>query len=94
MKFKPEDVAFWMLMLATLTVILWLLKGSPTLESSLITVGLFIISSEILLWKKYFEVDKETAVSFTKLKNDISNLGTGQKDIITKLTKIEKYIKS
>ena len=66
---------------------LWLLKGSPTLENAVITIGLFIISSELMLWKKYFEIDKNTAVSFMRLKNDISNISK-------KLDGIEKLIRN
>ena len=93
MKFKPEDIAFWILILAAIFVILWLLRGSPTLESSIITIGLFIISSELMLWKKYFEVDKNTAVSFAKFKKDMSNLTKGQEEINNKLNNIQELIK-
>ena len=87
MKFKAEDIVFWILILAAIAVILWLLKGSPTLESALITIGLFIISSELMLWKKYFTLDKNAAVSFTKLRNDMSNINN-------KLENIKHLIKS
>jgi len=87
MKLKIEDIVFWILILATVAVILWLLKGSPTLENAVITIGLFIISSELMLWKKYFEIDKNTAVSFMRLKNDISNISK-------KLDGIEKLIRN
>ncbi len=86
MPWRLEDIVFWVLILAAITVILWLLKGSPTLENAIITIGLFIISSELMLWRKHFEMDKSAAVSFIRLKNDI----TGIKD---KLDDIERLIK-
>ena len=57
------------------------------LENAIVTIGLFIISSELMLWKKYFEIDKNTAVSFMRLKNDISNISK-------KLDGIEKLIRN
>lgn len=89
MKLKIEDIVFWVLILATIVVLLWLLKGSPTLENAVITIGLFIISSELMLWKKYFEIGKNTAVSFMRLKNDISNISK-KLDVIEKLIKNKK----
>ncbi|MBI2664045.1 hypothetical protein HYX10_01745 [Candidatus Woesearchaeota archaeon] len=100
MKFKADDIVIWVLLLASVAILLWLLKGSPTLESALLTIGLFIISSEFLLWRKYFDVGKNTAVAFVKIKNDIgnvrndiSNLITGQREMGKKLNKIEKLIR-
>ena len=86
MKLKIEDIVFWILILATVAVILWLLKGSPTLENTVITVGLFILGSELMLWRKYFEVDKNTAVGFVKVKSDLDKINS-------KLENIEKLIK-
>ncbi len=93
MKTKMEDIVFWILILAAIGIILWLLSGSPTTESALVAIGLFIISSEIFLWKKYFAMDKNAAVSFTRLKNDLSNLTIGQKAMNDKLNNIEKLLK-
>lgn len=74
MKLKLDDIVIWCLLLAIVVILLWLLHGSPTLESALISIGLFFVSSEILLWKKYFEIDKNTAVSFALMKNDLSHI--------------------
>jgi len=87
---KVDDVVFWILLLSAAGVLLWLLKGSPTLESTIIMVGLFIISSEIMLWRKYFEVDKNTAVGFEKVKNDLDKRFN---EVNGKLDKIESLIK-
>src|SRR3989344_444638 len=100
MKIKIEDIMFWILILAAIAVILWLLNSSPTSESALISIGLFIISSEIFLWKKYFEVDKKMVVSFIKIKNDLgnmkndlNNLKKGQEEMNNKLSNIENILK-
>ena len=101
MRFKIEDIIFWILIFAAVAVILWLLKGSPTLESATISIGLFIIGSELLLWRKIFEIGKDTAISlarldknvtisFEKLKNDVRNLNNGQKEIKRELINIKK----
>lgn len=74
MRFKIEDVALWIFLLAALAIIIWLLHGSPTLEQALVSLVVLLLSSEFLLWKKYYEVDKSTAVAFTTVKNDIQNL--------------------
>jgi len=93
MQSKIDDIAFWILILAAIAIILWLASGSPTTESALITIGLFIISSEIFLWKKYFGMDKNVAVSFTKLKNNLNNLSQGQERIENRLNNIENLLK-
>ena len=89
MKIKIEDIIFWILIIAAISIIIWLLNGSPTTESALVSIGLFIISCDIFLWKKYFELDKNAAVSFTKLKNDLYNLKKGQEETNNKLNNIE-----
>lgn len=77
-----EDVLFWILILATIAVLLWKLIGSPTDLATLITVGTFLITSEVLIWKKLFSVennfnsklsklDKNTSIGFMKVKHDI-----------------------
>jgi len=86
MKLKAEDIGFWIFILAALFIILWKLFGFPSLENTVITVGLFVVSSEFMLWRKYFDIDKKTAVSFVRLKNDIGNMSN-------KLDNIEKLIK-
>jgi len=83
---RIEDIVFWILILTSVAILLWLLRGSPTLENTVITVGLFILGSELMLWRKYFEVDKNTAVGFVKVKSDLDKINS-------KLENIEKLIK-
>lgn len=78
---KIEDILFWILILAIVGIIIWMLVGSPTLENGLISIGLFVIGSEILLWRALFAIDKRTSIgfekvklSFEKVKNNIDNL--------------------
>ena len=94
MKLKIEDIFFWVLISAVVAVILWLFRGSPTLENSIISIGLFIVSSELLLWRKLFEIDKNTAISFAKLKSEINILNVNQKDTKKELVNIKELIKS
>ncbi|MBL7148097.1 MAG: hypothetical protein ISS82_04695 [Nanoarchaeota archaeon] len=93
LRLKAEDIAFLILVLAAVFVLLWLLVGSPTLESSVITVGLFIISSEFMLWKKYFDVDKKSAIGFVKVKSDFDEVKNRLGGIDNKLNNIEKLLK-
>ncbi len=89
MHIKAEDIAFWILILAALAVILWLLHGSPTLENALISIGIFLLSSELLLWKKYFEVDKNVAVSFMRMKHDLITIKGDVESIKNNVEKID-----
>lgn len=74
MKYKVEDIAFWTFLLAAFAIVLWILHGSPTLEDALLTLTALIIGSEFMLWRKYYEVDKNAAVAFSHVRNDINNL--------------------
>ena len=81
MKLKAEDIAFLIFTGAALAVILWVLHGSPTFENALVSVGVFILSSEFMLWKKYFQMDKNAAVSFTRFKIDLDTIKKGQEEL-------------
>ncbi len=89
MTWKIDDVAFWIFIAAAIAIIIWLVSGSPSVESGLISISVFIVSSELFLWKKYFQVDKNTAVSFTKFKSDIDNINKNQEEMNT----IQKQMK-
>lgn len=73
-KIKIEDIILWILVLAIVAIALWLLHGSPPEENALITVALFIAASELLIWKKLFEIDKNTAIGFTKVKEKLNSI--------------------
>jgi len=68
-KIKLENIAFWILILAAVGVAIWLLIGSPTIEQGLLMITIFIATSEILLWKALFRIDKKSAVGFEKVKS-------------------------
>jgi len=68
-KMKLENIAFWILILAAVGVAIWLLIGSPTIEQGLLMITIFIATSEILLWKALFRIDKKSAVGFEKVKS-------------------------
>ena len=74
MKLKAEDIVFFISIGLALFVLLWLLHGSPMLDNALISIGTFIITSEVLLWRKYFEMDRNMMVGFYKVKNDFDKL--------------------
>lgn len=96
---KIEDVLFWILILAIVGIAIWLLFGSPTLEAGLISIGLFVATSEILLWRCLFGLDKKTALGFERAGNDIRNIRTdinrinkNVEDINLKISNIDKLI--
>lgn len=74
MRIQFIDVVFWFLIAAIIGIALWLLHGSPPVSDALITVALFVATSEVMLWKKLFALDKKTAVSFAHLKYDLQRI--------------------
>lgn len=84
-KLKIEDIIFWILIIATIAVILWKLFGSPSDLATIIAIGTFLLSSEILIWKTIFKIDKDnnlkvsqidkkTSLGFMKVKHDIEKM--------------------
>lgn len=86
MTVQIEDIMFWILIAAVVVISVWLLFGSPSLENALITIGLFIIGSEISLWRKFFSLDKKTAVGFIKVGYDLKEI---KNDLIYKQDEIK-----
>jgi hypothetical protein len=66
-----EDIVFWIFILIIIGTALWLLSGSPPESTALITIALAFAGSELLIWKRIFSIEKRTAISFIKLKNNI-----------------------
>lgn len=62
-----ESIVFWILILMTLGILFWLAFGSPEFETSAITIGIFVATSEIMVWKAFFSIDKRTAVSLSSI---------------------------
>ncbi len=73
MRLRFEDIVFFIILGLIVFVVLWLLHGSPTEMGAIISVSLFAATSELLLWKKLFGMDKNTAISFVRLKHDIED---------------------
>ena len=86
-KTKLTDILFWILILAALGIAIWLVFGSPTIETGLLMIVIFIASSEIMLWRTLFNIDKRTSIGFIKAKNDLNII---KKD----LTDIKNLIKN
>ena len=86
MKLKAEDIVFFIVIGLAIFVLLWLLHGSPTLSNALVSVGMFIITSEVLLWRKYFEIDKKISIGFVKVKTELEKINE-------RLMNIESLIK-
>ncbi|MFH1607895.1 MAG: hypothetical protein ABIA78_02065 [archaeon] len=80
-KIKLTDILFWTLILSAVGVAIWLLVGSPTIEQGLLMITLFIATSEILLWKALFSVDKKTAIGFEKVKSRFDKIDYQLKEI-------------
>ncbi|MBU1136024.1 MAG: hypothetical protein ABIG37_00025 [Nanoarchaeota archaeon] len=82
---KAEDVVFWILILAVIGIVIWLAFGSPGFETSLFMIALFVATSEILLWRNLFAIDKQTAVGFEKIRSKLVKIESSLKRIETKL---------
>ena len=74
MKIKIEDVIFWVIILLIIATALWLLLGSPPETDALISIALFVAASELLIWRKLFDINKKTAVGFEKVKSELENI--------------------
>ena len=70
MKLKAEDIAFFIVIGLVIFVAIWLLHGSPTITGAIVSVAVFAATSNILLWRKLFEIDKNTGNGFSKAKSD------------------------
>jgi len=68
MKVKIEDTVFWILIAAVAGIIIWKLFGSPADTATLITATLFLMGSELTLWRKMYIIEKKTEVGFMKVK--------------------------
>lgn len=97
---KITDIVFWLLVLAVIGIALWMLFGSPTIEAGLVSIGLFVIGSEILLWKALFSMDKRTAIGFEKVKlnferinNKLVDIGQNINEIKDNIVNINKKLK-
>ena len=89
MKIKIEDIIIWVAILLTIGVALWMLHGSPTESSAIIAIALFAATSELLIWKKIFQIENKAAVGFIKIKNDMEKQNI---KINYKLDKIENLL--
>ncbi len=84
MKITIEDIVFWIFILIIIGTALWLLHGSPPEIDAIIGIGVAVAGSELIIWKTIFnndkknslklsEIDKKTALSFLKIKNEMNN---------------------
>lgn len=71
---KIEDIIFWIIIFLIIATALWLLSGSPLETDALISIALFVAASELLIWRKLFDIDKKTAVGFEKVKSELKNI--------------------
>ena len=75
---KIEDIVFWILIILIIATALWLLHGSPAESNALIAVALFVATSEVLLWKALFKLDRKTSIGFVKLDKSLSDIKDNQ----------------
>lgn len=73
-RIKIEDIFFWILIAAIVGIAIWLLSGSPTETSALVGIALFVSTSELFLWRKFFNLDKKTAIGFVKVGSDLREI--------------------
>lgn len=90
-KITIEDIIFWLIIIGLIAIVIWILHGSPTETGAIIGIITFGVSSELLLWKKLFTIEKNTAIGFLKAKHHITLL---ENNIGNKLNNIENLIKT
>ena len=90
---KAGDIVFWLIIAALIGLAFWLFRGSPTTESAIVSVAVFVATSEMILWRRTFTMDKNTAVSFARLKNDITHVRSDVQIIKNDMGDITKMMK-
>ena len=93
MKLKAEDWVFFIVIALMILIALWLLSGSPPIDNAIITLFIYVVTSDLLLWRKVYSIDKNTTIGFMKVKNDFNKINNRLDNIDTKLNNIEKLIK-
>ena len=71
---NTEDIIILTSIFLLMFVAVWSFYGLPTKTSVLIYLGIFLVASNILLWRRIFIMDKNTAVSFVKANYDIADI--------------------
>ena len=83
---RLEDILFWVFIAIIIGTALWLLSGSPPEISAIISIGLAVAGSELMIWKKLFSIDKNTLIGFMKVKYSLEKVND-------KLNSIGKWVK-
>jgi len=96
-KIKIEDIIFFIFIAIIIGTALWLLSGSPPEINAIITIGLAVAGSELLIWRFIFKVNKGTSPGFMKVKHDMEKMKieikNGFNNINNKLNNIQKELK-
>mgnify|MGYP006995629777 CR=1 FL=1 len=87
MRIHFEDVMFWIMILAIIGIVLWMLHGSPTDSGAIVGIGAFVATSEILIWKRIFRIERDTSIGFVRVKHDLKLM---ESNIINKLDDMER----
>ena len=74
MRIRFEDVLFWILILGIIGIVLWMLHGSPTDTGAIVGIGAFVATSEILIWKRIFRIEKDTSIGFVRVKSEFGDV--------------------
>ena len=69
---NTENIISIVSVLLLITVAVWSFYRLSTKTSAILYLGIFLVISNILLWRRVFIMDKNTAVSFEKLKHDVA----------------------
>lgn len=73
-RIKAGDMIFWFVIIIITAIVIWKMFSLSIDNSTLMIILILIVMSEILLWKAVFNMDKNTAVGFIHIRNDISNI--------------------
>ncbi len=88
-----EDIVFFIFIAIIVGTSLWLMSGSPSEMNAIISIGIAVAGSELLIWKYIFNMDKKTAISFAISRSEINNRFDNLDNNINKrLDKIERKL--
>jgi len=68
---KIENILFWLLIMASIFIIIWSLSGSPTIENAIFSLLTFSLSQIILLWKEFYKFKSFTVTKLDKIERDV-----------------------
>ena len=91
MAVKIEDALFWILIAMIVGLAIWKLFGSPTDTAALVSITLFVATSEGLIWRILAKNDKKTCVGFERIKGEFKMVKKDIDNCVTYVTYFSQF---